>query len=77
MLSLLLALSLFLSPILAQLLGGLPTISVKGAKFFTSDGAQFFIKGMDGTLVLRLMHMPSLTGYSGRLQVLDHDDCTP
>ena len=76
----LLLLPLLFRSILAQgngTVGGMPTISVKGAKFFTSDGAQFFIKGMDGTLVLRLMHMPSLTGYSGRWQVHDHDDCTP
>jgi hypothetical protein len=26
----------------------IPTISVKGSKFFTSDGDQFFIRGMPG-----------------------------
>ena len=40
------------SAILSCLLAGLatvsaiPTISVKGSKFFTSDGDQFFIKGL-------------------------------
>jgi len=29
----------------SQSLAALPHITAKGAKFFTSDGAQFFIKG--------------------------------
>lgn len=47
MLRLLFVLSLLFTSILAQgnATGGMPTISVKGAKFFTSDGEQFYIKG--------------------------------
>jgi hypothetical protein len=28
------------------LVNAIPTVSVKGSKFFTSDGKQFFVKGM-------------------------------
>ena len=35
---------LLLAALIAQALA-VPTISAKGSKFFTSDGAQFFIKG--------------------------------
>lgn len=32
--------------LLAGLVYAIPTISVKGSKFFTSDGNQFFLKGV-------------------------------
>jgi hypothetical protein len=28
-----------------ELANAIPTISIKGSKFFTSDGNQFFVKG--------------------------------
>jgi hypothetical protein len=31
---------------LLRLVSAIPTISTKGSKFFTSDGNQFFLKGM-------------------------------
>jgi hypothetical protein len=31
---------------LLSLVSAIPTISTKGSKFFTSDGNQFFLKGM-------------------------------
>jgi hypothetical protein len=31
--------------LLAGLVSAIPTIEVKGSKFFTSDGDQFFVKG--------------------------------
>lgn len=31
---------------LLGLVSAIPTISTKGSKFFTSDGSQFFLKGM-------------------------------
>jgi hypothetical protein len=31
---------------LISLVSAIPTISTKGSKFFTSDGNQFFLKGM-------------------------------
>jgi hypothetical protein len=37
--------SLCLSSVVVSVLG-IPTISTKGSKFFTSDGNQFYIKGM-------------------------------
>lgn len=40
MINLLLALLAFAAPLLA-----IPTIQAKGAKLFTSDGSQFYIKG--------------------------------
>lgn len=36
--------SLFAS-VLAGYAAAIPTIEVKGSKFFTSDGNQFFVKG--------------------------------
>ncbi len=30
----------------AAAVNAIPTISVKGSKFFTSDGNQFYVKGM-------------------------------
>ncbi len=35
--------------------GGIPTISIKGSKFFTSDGEQFYIKGILVFLVVRYL----------------------
>lgn len=32
--------------LLASIALAIPTITAKGAKFFTSDGKQFFLKGM-------------------------------
>jgi len=32
--------------LLASIAHAIPTITTKGAKFFTSDGNQFFLKGM-------------------------------
>lgn len=32
--------------LLAGFVHAIPTISTKGAKFFTSDGNQFFLKGV-------------------------------
>lgn len=39
------AFSSVLSLALAATVSALPTVSVKGSKFFTSDGNQFFVKG--------------------------------
>ena len=32
--------------LLISLVSAIPTISTKGSKFFTSDGNQFFLKGL-------------------------------
>lgn len=37
--------TLLLSLLVSQAAADLPTISAKGAKLFTSDGNQFYIKG--------------------------------
>jgi hypothetical protein len=34
----------------------IPTISVKGSKFFTSDGNQFYVKGKQPTSTASLLH---------------------
>lgn len=46
---------LFLLAALLHQVLAIPTITAKGAKFFTSDGDQFFIKGM------RSLPFPSLS----------------
>lgn len=66
MLRLLFVLSLLFASILAQgvgnATGGMPTISVKGAKFFTSDGEQFYIKG-EAFLCAVILSEIQLTSY--------------
>jgi len=48
---------------LAATVSAIPTISVKGSKFFTSDGAQYFIKGVAYQVRVRpnLVHALALT----------------
>jgi hypothetical protein len=41
---------IFLLGLLASFVHAIPTISTKGAKFFTSDGNQFFVKGRVSSL---------------------------
>jgi len=41
---------LFILGLLANMVHAIPTITTKGAKFFTSDGNQFFLKGMLSSL---------------------------
>lgn len=36
----------FILGLLASIVHAIPTITTKGSKFFTSDGNQFFLKGM-------------------------------
>lgn len=36
--------------LLASIVHAIPTITAKGSKFFTSDGNQFFLKGMSSSL---------------------------
>lgn len=50
----------------------IPTISIKGAKFFTSDGAQFYIKGKQGSP--RTLLIPPDRNRSGVAYQLVPDD---
>ena len=45
--------------VLSASVSAIPTISIKGAKFFTSDGAQFYIKGKKR--IRRLYFIPTDT----------------
>ena len=44
--------------LVACIVHAMPTITAKGAKFFTSDGNQFFLKGMLSS-VARPNHAPN------------------
>ena len=58
------ALSSVLSLALAATVSALPTVSVKGSKFFTSDGNQFFVKGKRIDTLPNLEH-DFLTSWEG------------